>query len=271
MEILNGFKEGLPFNIRLHDNGLVWQGETGKALTWMDAVVDGIPVTPRTGYAVEINLLWYNAVSWALDLARQSGDLSFAEEWESAPEKTRAEFIRLFWNEEKGYLADCTDGEVTDWSVRPNQVFAASLLYSPLTPEQQKRVLDKVRQKLLTPKGLRTLSPSHPEYRGTYSGNQKERDFAYHQGTAWPWLLEPYAKGWLKVHKKSGLSHVRDLVNGFEEEMTWNGIGSISEIYNGDPPHHGRGAISQAWSVAALLSMMDMVRNMESVEESLEK
>ncbi|MDD4031910.1 MAG: amylo-alpha-1,6-glucosidase [Bacteroidales bacterium] len=261
--ILEGFREGLPFNIHLDENGLIWQGESGKALTWMDAVVDGIPVTPRAGYAVEINLLWYNAVCWSLALAEEAGERKFVSEWKYLPELTRSEFMRIFWNEEKGYLADCHDGNSADWSVRPNQVFAASLMYSPLSPEQQKMVLDKVGQKLLTPRGLRTLSPSHPDYKGTYNGNQKKRDAAYHQGTVWPWLLEPYAKGWLKFHKKGGLAHIKNLVNGFEEEITWHGVGSISEIYNGDPPHHGRGAISQAWSVGALLSIMKMIKEME--------
>ena len=261
--ILNGFRNGLPYNIKMHDNGLIWQGIEGKALTWMDAVVNGLPVTPRTGYAVEINLLWYNAVCWYMDLAKENGEPKEALEWEGIPEKAAASFIEHFWSAEKGYLADCTNGVEQDWAIRPNQIFGTSLPYTPITPEMQISVLDVVTKQLLTPRGLRTLSPDNANYEGIYNGDQDTRDRAYHQGTVWPWLLEAYSIGYLKMNKRSGKAFIKKLVEGFEEEMTVHGIGSISEIYNGNPPHDGRGAISQAWSVAALLTMMKMADMIE--------
>ena len=256
--ILNGFRNGLPYNIKMHDNGLIWQGTEGKALTWMDAVVNGVPVTPRTGYAVEINLLWYNAVCWYMDMAKENGEPKEVSAWEGIPKKIETSFVEHFWSVEKGYLADCTDGVKQDWAIRPNQIFGTSLPYSPITPEMQISVLDVVTKQLLTPRGLRTLSPDNINYKGTYNGDQDTRDQAYHQGTVWPWLLEAYSIGYLKMNKRSGKAFIKRLVEGFEEEMTVHGIGSISEIYNGNPPHDGRGAISQAWSVGALLSMMEM-------------
>lgn len=256
--ILEGFRKGLPFNIAMHPNGLIWQGAEGKALTWMDAVVHGEPVTPRRGYAVELNLLWYNAVCWYLELARAAGDNREVAQWESVPALTAASFMKLFWLDDRGYLADCSDGKQPDTSIRPNQIFAVSLPFSPLQPEQQKSVLDVVTAELLTPRGLRTLSPRDEAYKGIYDGDQPTRDGAYHQGTVWPWLLEPYCEGYLKMNKRSGHLFLHKLVEGFAEEMTIHGIGTISEIYNGDPPHVGRGAISQAWSVGALLSIMQM-------------
>ncbi len=256
--ILEGFRKGLPYNISMHSNGLIWQGAEGKALTWMDAVVNGVPVTPRRGYAVELNLLWYNAVCWYLKLARAHGDSLEVSGWEAIPELTAASFMKLFWIEERGYLADCSDGEKPDCSIRPNQIFAVSLPFTPLQAEQQKSVLDLVTGELLTPRGLRTLSPRDKAYKGLYDGDQETRDSAYHQGTVWPWLLEPYCEGYLKMNKRSGKQFLKNLIEGFSEEMTIHGIGTISEIYNGDPPHVGRGAISQAWSVGALLAIMKM-------------
>ena len=138
--------------------------------------------------------------------------------------------------------------------------------YSPLRAEMKKSILDVVEKELLTPRGLRTLSPKNPAYKGVYAGNQESRDEAYHQGTVWPWLLEHFCEAYLQIHKQSGLSMVRKIYYGFEEEMNRNGIGSISEIYNGDPPHAGRGAISQAWSVAALLRIRRMIKNYSATE-----
>ncbi|MDR1865505.1 MAG: amylo-alpha-1,6-glucosidase [Bacteroidales bacterium] len=258
--ILNNFRNGtLPYNIRMHDNGLVYAGQEGKALTWMDAVVNGVPVTPRIGYPVEIQALWYNAVQFALALAKEAGDKKFVNEWKDLPELIADSFVKKFWDEDKGYLADVVNGEEKDWSIRPNQVFATSLPYSPVDDEIKKSILDVVDMQLVTPRGLRTLSPEDAEYKGTYEGSQEQRDAAYHQGTVWPWLLEGFSAGWLRVHKKSGVAYIDRLLHGFEEEMTQHGIGTISEIYNGDPPHQAKGAISQAWSVGALLSMSKMI------------
>ena len=257
--ILGNFRNGtLPYNIHMDDNGLIYAGQEGKALTWMDAVVNGKGVTPRIGYAVEIQALWYNAVKFTLALAEEAGDKKFVKAWENLPERIAKSFVAAFWDEEKGYLADVVNGE-KDWAIRPNQVFAASLPYSMIDNEIKKSVLDVVNSQLVTPRGLRTLSPEDPAYEGVYEGAQEKRDSAYHQGTVWPWLLEGFSAGWLRIHKKSGVAYIDNLLHGFEEEMTQHGIGTISEIYNGDPPHQAKGTISQAWSVAALLQMFKMV------------
>jgi len=258
--ILENFRYGsLPYNISMHGNGLIYAGQEGKALTWMDAVVHGRGVTPRIGYPVEIQALWYNAVRFTLALAEEAGDKKFVEMWKDLPQLIAESFVATFWDEGKGYLADVVNGDFKDWSIRPNQVFATSLPFSMINDGIKKSVLDVVNSQLVTPRGLRTLSPNDPNYRGVYEGSQEERDSAYHQGTVWPWLLEGFSAGWLRVHKKSGVAHINNLLHGFEEEMTQHGLGSISEIYNGDPPHQAKGTISQAWSVAALLQMFKMI------------
>ncbi len=257
--ILAAYREGASFNIRMQENGLIWAGEEGKALTWMDAVVDGYPVTQRKGFAVEINALWYNAIKFALELAEKAGDNKFVKEWVNMPEKIKESFRIVFCDPDKAYLADYVDGDYKDWSVRPNQIFAVSFKYSPLDNDKKKQVLDTVRKELLTPRGLRTLSPKNPDYKAVYEGNQEQRDKAYHQGTVWPWLLGHFCEGYLKLHKKSGIGFVRQLVEGFEEVMSEHGIGSISEIYDGNPPHLPGGAISQAWSVAEILRILTML------------
>jgi predicted glycogen debranching enzyme len=260
--ILKYYRDGTLFNIKMHDNGLIYAGVEGKALTWMDAVVNGVPVTPRIGFPVEVNALWYNAIMFSLELAKNAGDTHFINEWKDLPEKIQSSFISSFWDQQKGYLADYVHEDFKDISVRPNQVIAAAMTHSPMTSEMKKSILDIVESELLTPRGLRTLSPKNPYYKGVYEGNQEQRDQAYHQGTAWPWLLEHFCKAYLNIHKQTGLSFVKNIYQGFEEEMSINGIGSVSEIYNGDPPHRGRGAISQAWSVAALLRIRRMIKNL---------
>lgn len=261
--VLDAFRSGTSFNIRMMDNGLIYAGEEGKALTWMDAVNSNGPVTPRNGSPVEINALWYNSILAALGWAKQNSDEKFLKEWEGLPEKIKESFINDFWDEEQGYLADLLEGENKDFSVRPNMVIAAAMDHNMLTPEMKNSILEVVKSELLTPKGLRTLSPKNPDYKGIYEGDQDTRDEAYHQGTSWPWLLEHFAKAYLDVHKNSGISLVRKIFFDFEEDMFRHGIGSISEIYDGDPPHYPKGAISQAWSVAALLRINEMIEKYE--------
>lgn len=261
--ILKAFRRGTAYNIHVRENGLIYAGDEKHALTWMDAITSEGPVTPRTGYAVEINALWYNAVVFVLQLAEKFGDESFIKAWSFMPEKIRNNFLELFWSDEKGYLADYHDGQYADWSVRPNQVIALSVPNSPLENRMMEAVLKIVKRELLTPRGLRTLSPKNPMYKGIYEGDQETRDKAYHQGTVWPWLLGPYGDALLRVFGTSALPELRKLVWSFEEEMNQHGVGSISEIYDGDPPHRGRGAISQAWSVAEVLRMMYVIENSE--------
>ena len=228
--ILHHYKNGTHYNIMMRESGLIYAGIEGKALTWMDATLDNDPVTPRIGYNVEINALWFNAIMFALEMAEKFGDIEFIEEYGPLPVKIRDSFIGLFWSDDKKYLADYVDDTGSNWDVRPNQVFACSLPYSMLSKEQSKLVLDVIKSELLTPRGLRTLSPNSEKYIGIYEGNQKERDMAYHQGTVWPWLIGHFCEAYLKIHKRSGLQMVKDLYYGFEPEMTNAGIGTISEI-----------------------------------------
>ena len=263
-DILNSYRNGTIFNIRMLENGLIWAGQEGKSLTWMDAVNDSGPVTPRMGLDVEINALWYNAICACLEWAKKSKDTAFVKSWKKLPALISSSFTETFWDEKRGYLADYVNGDYRDFSVRPNQVIAAALHYTPLTRDMKKSILDIVSRYLLTPKGLRTLSPKDENYNAFYEGDQNTRDAAYHQGTVWPWLLEHYVKAYLDLYKAGGLNIVKQLYHGFEEDMLVHGIGSISEIYDGDPPHTPRGSISQAWSVAAVLRIGEMIENLES-------
>ncbi len=258
--ILQAYRDSALYGIQLRENGLIYADAPDKALTWMDAVVDGRPVTPRNGYAVEIEALWYNAVCYSLDCARVSRDRAFVKEWEKLPELIKASFIELFWDEEHGYLADyVSDQDKRNMLIRPNMVIATSLPYTMLSKEQMKSVIDMANRVLVTPRGLRTLSPGEEGYSGIYSGSQVQRDKAYHQGTVWPWLIGPFCDGWLKVYGEGGVSRVRKLITGFEETLFEAGISTISEIYDGDPPHAPRGAISQACSVGEVLRVYSIL------------
>jgi predicted glycogen debranching enzyme len=258
--VLYAFKNGTGFNIMMKENGLIYAGAPGKALTWMDAVVNGVPVTPRNGYQVEINALWFNAVCFALEMASQVKDKKFIKDFNSLPEMIRISFLENFWDNKRGYLADyVNDEEGRNTFVRPNMVIAVSLPFSMLDKEQMKKVLDVADKELVTKRGLRTLSPRNSLYEGVCKGNQETRDKAYHQGTVWPWLIGPFCEGWLKVYGLHGVPKVKRLIYGFEEVMNEHGISTISEIYDGDPPHAARGAISQAWSVSEVLRMIDLL------------
>jgi predicted glycogen debranching enzyme len=260
--VIRAYKNGTAYNIRMRDNGLIYAGAPGKALTWMDAVVYGKPVTQRLGYAVEINALWYNAVCFTLEIARVEKDKDFLNEYEQLPALIKKSFLEIFWDDKAGYLADyVNDEEGKNLFVRPNMVIAVSLPFTMPEREQMKKILDVADRELVTPRGLRTLSPGNKLYKGTYSGNQEERDNAYHQGTVWPWLLGPFCEGWLKVYGKSGVQKVRRLIFGLEEVMSEHGVSTLSEIHDGDPPHAPRGAISQAWSVGEVLRIIDLLEN----------
>ncbi|SHF36394.1 amylo-alpha-1,6-glucosidase [Dysgonomonas macrotermitis] len=262
-QVLEAFRNGINSHIRMHDNGLIWAGQEGKALTWMDAVVDGVPVTPRAGYAVEINALWYNAIKYTLELAEENGDKKFVKEWADLPSKIEENFTPLFWNDELGYLADYVDEMGQNTDLRPNQIIAASLPYSPIDDEKKSTLIYKLKDDLLTVKGLRTLSPSHPDYKGFYSGDQPTRDRAYHQGTVWVWQLGHYVEACFRLHGKAYLTRAKEIVSAFEEDMTDYGICSIAEVYDGNPPHHPGGSISQAWSVSEILRIIQMIEQNE--------
>ena len=264
--ILDGFRNGTMFNIKMQPDGIIYSGEEGKALTWMDAIVNGKPVTPRIGMCVEINALWYNAIMFALEVARLAGADDFVNGWQAIADGLPAKYKEIFWSKEKGYLADYVNGSFKDWTVRPNMLFATSLPYVPLSDKIRQLILERIQQELLTPRGLRTLTPKHPKYKGTYAGNQEERDMAYHQGTVWPWLLGHFAAGYLRVHGKSGLPLIKELYAGFESAIKEYCLGTIAEVYDGNPPHKAGGAISQAWSVGELLRIRKMIEKWEKSE-----
>ena len=241
------------------DNMLIWASNPHLAMTWMDAVVDGKPVTGRDGYQVEINALWYNAICYTLELARKHRDNAFVHEWKEAPDRIKEAFNELFWYPQEEYLADYVDERGQNTFIRPNQIIACSLPYGMLSDDRKLSVISVVRRHLLTPKGLRTLSPRNPLYEGRCEGDQPTRDRAYHQGTVWPWLLEHYVKACFDIKGKEFCNEAVEIVKNFEEDISDNGLASISEIYDGDPPYNARGTISQAWSVGAILRINEMI------------
>ena len=258
--ILRQFLHGTIFNIYLDDNGLLHAGEDGRALTWMDACIDNRPVTPRQGYPVEINALWYNAVCFAAELAPRFGDQEFY--FQELIPRIRQSFQETFWIGEGAYLGDVYHQGNLDRTVRPNQIFAVSLPYSPLDAEQGRQVVNKVRDELLTPVGLRTLSPRDPQYQGRYEGSSTARDEAYHQGTVWPWLLGHFGEACLKVapDREGTRDSLRLYLRTFlRRHFLEAGIGCVSEIFDGDSPHRPNGCISQAWSVAEMIRLYTLL------------
>ena len=251
-DIITYIEAGKHPNLQLHDNGLLYANGRDRAITWMNSTANGRPVVPRTGYIVEFNALWYNALKFVASLAENQGDKKTASRLEKLAAKTQESFVNTFLNE-YGYLYDYVDGTVADWSVRPNMIFAVALDYSPLTQEQKKSVLDICTKELSTPKGLRTLSPKSGGYNPMYVGPQVQRDYAYHQGTAWPWLGGFYLEACLKLYKRTRLSFVERQMVGYEDEMAYHCLGSISEVFDGNPPFHGRGATSFAMNVGEIL------------------
>lgn len=266
--ILEGYRNGTEFSIHMTEDGLIYAGQEGKALTWMDAVINGVPVTPRIGKPVDINALWYNAIMFSLEVAGLNEDKAFIKEWEPLAKKIPDSFKKEFWDKDKGWLADVVNGDYKDFSIRPNMIFAASLPYTPLSLKIRQLIVEKVKKELLTPRGLRTLSLEDKNYKEYYYGNQEERDRAYHQGTVWAWLIGHFAEAYLKVYGKSGIQLIQDLYDGFEDTLYEAGIGSISEIFDATPPHKPRGAISQAWSVAEVLRMKLLVNEYSKEEKS---
>lgn len=235
-------------------DGLLRQGDPQLPLTWMDARMRDWVVTPRRGKAVEINALWYNAVSLLSGWLKEEGQTDPGEAMAKLAGRARQSFNQRFWNEEKGYLFDVVDGEQgNDPACRPNQIFAVSLPHAVLAEDRWPAVLATVRQKLLTPFGLRTLSAAHPEYKADYKGDLRTRDGSYHQGTVWPWLIGPFIDAWLKVYPQERAQARQMLHDLLSVHLKDACIGSISEIFDAEPPFLPRGCISQAWSVAEVL------------------
>ena len=246
-------------NLHLMDNGLLYSEGKDKAVTWMNSTANGRPVVPRTGYIVEFNALWYNALKFCASMATEYEAENEAADYEKRADLCRNSFLDTFVNQ-YGYLFDYVEPlDSPDWSVRPNMIFAVALDYSPLTPAQQKSVLDVCTRELLTPKGLRSLSPKSGGYNPMYVGPQTQRDYAYHQGTAWPWLGGFYMEACLKIYKRTRLSFIERQMVGYEDEMTQHCLGTIPELFDGNPPFHGRGAISFAMNVAEILRTLELL------------
>ena len=245
-------------NLTLDENGLLYADAKGEAITWMNSMDNGKPVVPRSGYIVEFNALWYNALRFTAAMETECGNGERANELDVLAEKCKVAFVETFLNE-YGYLYDYVDGRMVDWSVRPNMVFAVALDYSPLDQKQRRGVLDVCTRELLTPKGLRSLSPKSGGYNPMYTGPQSQRDLAYHQGTAWPWLGGFYLEACLKLYKQTRLSFVERQLVGYEDEMINHCLSTLPELFDGNPPFNGRGAISFAMNVAEVLRTLELL------------
>jgi predicted glycogen debranching enzyme len=256
--IIDFHVKGTRYNIRMMENGLLNAGAPGVQLTWMDAKVGDLVVTPRSGQPVEIQALWYNALKIMEDLAQRFGENDSAARYGKLAANAADTFNRLFWNEAQNCLYDVIENGVADASMRPNQIFAASLHYSMLAKEKALAVVKTVERDLLTPVGLRTLASSDPHYYPHYEGDQLSRDSAYHQGTVWPWLLGPFITAYVRVNDgtTAAREYAHSLLRGLEERLTQAGLGQISEIFDGDAPHLPRGCFAQAWSAAEVLRVL---------------
>ncbi|MGB8227286.1 MAG: amylo-alpha-1,6-glucosidase [Sedimentisphaerales bacterium] len=253
--IIDSYCKGAKFGIKTDDDGLITGGSAQTQLTWMDSKVDDTPVTPRFGKAVEVNALWYNAICNCAEFYRAK-DVVNGRQFSEMADRIANSFRTCFWCKNGQYLYDCVTDDFKDASIRPNQIFAVSLPFSPLNAQQQKAVVDCVEKELLTPFGLRTLSPKDNRYKGKYEGDVRQRDSAYHQGTVWPWLMGAFIEAYLKVNdyskpsRRDSLLMLKPLLRHFKNDGC---AGSVSEIFDGDEPHKSRGAFAQAWSVAELL------------------
>lgn len=262
LDIVNYILQGKHPNLTLDDNGLLKIEGKDVPMTWMNATEDGKPITPRTGYVVEINALWYNALCFASALAANpeltaNPALTANPELEAQAQKTAESFVNTFWN--GLYLYDYVDGDYKDVEVRPNMILAVSMPYSPLSRQQQKSVLDVCTRELLTTKGLRSLSPKSGSYRPNYVGGMLERNRNYHNGPVWPWFTGAYAESYLKIHKQGGVSFVERLLIGMEAEMKKLCIGTLSELHDGNPPFKGHGAMSYAPTVGEILRILALL------------
>ena len=251
--ILNTFKSREHKTMRMDDNGLVWSDDLSHPLTWFNAENNYGPIVPRNGYVVEVNALWYNAVCYALELAKEAKDKTFLSEWGTMPEIIAESFNQIFWIESEKYLADYANHTHQNTEVRPNQLLACALDYSPLTEKRQRKVLAIITQELLTPKGLRSLSPESPRYEGESVGNVFVRDKATFNGSVHPWFVGFYVEANLKLFGNTYIPDGKTFLEHFEEEINTHGVGLISAIYDGNPPFNPRGCISNAKNVAEIL------------------
>ncbi len=259
--VLESYLPGERAEISMQPNGLLWAQKDGVALSWMNAYVNGQPVTPRAGYQVETNALWYNAICFALEMEGKFGPRksSFVAKWTPIRDLVKASYQPMFWNPQRGCLADYVDNSGQNLDIRPNQLCPLACQYSPIDEELFPSILRVVDNELVTSRGIRTLSPRDPKYKGVYEGSQTERDLSYHQGSTRPCLLEPYVRVSFLVKGESFVKKAQWLVEGFYEDLGKHGVGAFSELYDADPPHEPHGAISSALSTAALLSVNYMI------------
>ena len=260
-DIINFYRKQNHPRATVHQNGLVWGDGSQRPATWMNATENGWPITPRTGYVVEINALWYNAMRFTAELMREAGKEVGADLMEYQAEICRDAFVNTFWN--GVYLDDYVIDSYHNKEVRPNQIWAVGLPYSPLDRKQQKAVVDICTKELLTPRGLRTLSPKSGDYRPIYIGGQLERDRNFHNGPVWPFTIAAYSRAYMTVYKQSGVSFMQRMLVGFEVEMGELCIGTLNELYDGNPPYKGHGGMSYAPSVAAVISVIDTMKKFQ--------
>jgi predicted glycogen debranching enzyme len=254
--IVQAFTDGTRFDIGTGKDGLLSAGAPGSQLTWMDVKIEGYVPTPRHGKPVEVNALWFNALHMLAEMEEQlAHDATTAAALRKSADRVGASFVKTFWNAAGNCLHDVVREEGADDSIRPNQIFAVSLPFTPLGKDQQQAVLAVVTQHLLTPYGLRTLSPLHPKYCRQFAGNHRQRDFARHQGTVWPWLIGAYCDAYARVHGtgKAQRKEITGFLQGLLDHLDSAGTGSVSELFDGDAPHHPGGCIASAWAVGELL------------------
>lgn len=264
LEIIAYIRKQNHPRLTLHTNGLLYVNGSEKPATWMNAIEDGQPITPRTGYVVEINALWFNALKFAAELSRAASNEHAADLLDYQAEMTRESFVQIFWN--GTYLYDYVDGNYNNLEVRPNMIYAVSLPYSPLDNKKRKAVVDICTKELLTPKGLRSLSPKSGSYRPNYVGGMLERNRNYHNGPVWPFTLGSYSKAYLDIYKQSGVSFIERMLTGIEAEMTELCVGTLPELFDGNPPFKGHGGMSFAMSVAGILRLIDDMSNYKNKE-----
>ena len=254
--IIESYAPGRRREVTMHPNGLLWAQMDWTALSWMNTYISGQPVNERAGYQVETNAFWYNALCFAIDMETKYGtkkNNAFIEQWTPVRDLVKQNFQAVFWNAEHGYLADYVDGNGQNLDVRPNQMFAVYLTYSPVDDEVKSEVMSVISNELVTRRGIRTLSPRNIKYKGVYEGSQTDRDLAYHNGCAFPSLLAPYIEICFKMMGAAFYKKAEWLTEGFYEDINKHGVGVFAELYDGDPPHEPHGAIASACSTAALL------------------
>jgi predicted glycogen debranching enzyme len=261
VDVIDWHVKGTRYGIHAEEDGLLRAGEPGVQLTWMDAKVGDWVVTPRIGKPVEIQALWYNALRAMEKFSSLLGDHAERKRFEQMAALASASFNNIFWNDDAMCLFDVVNGVDVDPSMRPNQIFAVSLHHSMLSPDRAKKVVSAVQRELLTPFGLRTLSNADPRYIGRYAGDQRSRDGAYHQGTVWPWLIGPFIEAYIKVNSdaEEARSRASAWLTGLTEHLSEAGLGTVSEVFEGDAPHRPCGCIAQAWSVAEFLRALRLI------------